>query len=403
MPYHFFFSHARYDTQDGLLKNFYDKLQVEVSSQTGDWEPAPGGGTATPGEDAMRPGFRDARENELGEWWEQKLDRALRTSRTFIAICSPTYVRRSWCGREWQYFLTRVQEYHAQHGELSEPPPLIIPINWVTIPAPPAVVGKLQGAHESLGDYYARRGLRRVMIDKPEEFGRIVGEIADRITTVSQAHLLPNWPEVHQIKDVTNPFPADAGGPREAQFVYLVGRGDEFGSDGTRKLTGVYGKGPEFWKPYDPPDAKEAARAAWDAAARLDHDYFKLEPDDQLADAIIKARDRRRLVVLMVDPWTLRLPRYKDMIAGLKAEVNAFPVIAPWNDQDEDTRAKQSELRKVLEDTFEKVELARSADELRAKLVDALKKGHQAIVTTAKPRPVEGTGPITIPNVSGTR
>ena len=331
MPYHFFFSYARLETKtkDGLLDKFFNDLKNEVSTATGDWDSKDAGGDP-PDDDGMRPGFRDDRIDE-GEWWELKLDRALRTSRTFIGVCSPTYIRRDWCGREWQYFRTRVQEYHAQHVELPEPPALMIPVNWVPIPSPPEVLRVLQKAHQNLGEYYAERGLRKVMIDKPKdkdsEYQVIVGKIAERIVDVSGKCLLPNWTEVQQLKDVTSAFPAHAGGPRVAQFVYLVGRGDEVSADGRRTQTSSYGESPEFWKPYDPPDTARAARVAWDAAAKLNHDYYKLEPDDQLADAILKARDRRRLVVLMVDPWTLRVARYKNMIAALKTEVSAFPVV----------------------------------------------------------------------------
>ena len=352
----------------------------------------------------MRPGFRDARDIELGEWWELKLDRALRTSRTFIGVCSPTYVRRNWCGREWQYFRTRVQEYHAQHVELPEPPALMIPVNWVPIPSAPVVLGDLQKAHENLGEYYARRGLRKVMIDQPEAiYLDIVGKIAERIVAVSGQYLLPNWTEVQQLQDVTSPFPAHAGGPRVAQFVYLVGRGDEVGADGRRTQTSSYGKGPEFWKPYDPPNAKEAARVAWDAAAKLDHDYYKLEPDDQLADAILKARDRRRLVVLMVDPWTLRVAHYKNMIAALKTEVSAFPVVRPGTIRTRTQRRPGTNSARSSMRPSPKPRRPGRRTRLRVKLIDALKKGHQAIMTTAPPRPVEGAGPATIPIVSGTR
>ena len=52
--------------------------------------------------------FRDSVSIDLGEKWEAALEQALCVAQVFIAMVSPTYLRRSACSKEWAAFEWRL-------------------------------------------------------------------------------------------------------------------------------------------------------------------------------------------------------------------------------------------------------------------------------------------------------
>src|SRR4051812_47156457 len=103
----FFFSYARQDWDDRLEK-FYKRLAKEV-----------GRAKQLSETDA---GFYDQRSIEVGDVWDAKLRDALRTARVMVAICSPSYFTREYCGKELQVCIERVPA-----GATST---AIIPVMW---------------------------------------------------------------------------------------------------------------------------------------------------------------------------------------------------------------------------------------------------------------------------------
>ena len=51
--------------------------------------------------------FFDNRIIEPGDDWPSELTRAVKGSKTLVAICSPSYFHSRWCRSEWQSFLDR--------------------------------------------------------------------------------------------------------------------------------------------------------------------------------------------------------------------------------------------------------------------------------------------------------
>jgi hypothetical protein len=81
----FFFSYARAD-DDGYVQRFYADLVNEVGRQSGRRD-----------DDV---GFRDLSTIPVGSPWRQRLIEALSRTRTFVALCSPTYYGSEFCGKE---------------------------------------------------------------------------------------------------------------------------------------------------------------------------------------------------------------------------------------------------------------------------------------------------------------
>lgn len=60
--------------------------------------------------------FFDTQEIESGDYWEQKLRDALRSSRVLVAFVSPAYFRSSFCRWEWEQHLLRRERLAAEYG-----------------------------------------------------------------------------------------------------------------------------------------------------------------------------------------------------------------------------------------------------------------------------------------------
>jgi FxsC-like protein len=400
MNYKFFLSYARFEVNYHLRK-FYEDLVKEVGRITGQWEEG---------------GFLDTRALEVGSWWEVELAKALQTTRVFIYLCSPTYVRREWCGKEWQCFWTRLSAYWKEHPELRSPPSLMIPILWVPTPDLPAVISREQLYHEDFGEFYKENGLYQLMKRRPRHYPTVLNKIARAIAQSAEEHPLPAWPFAGQLEQVHNPFVAPTrAGPSAAQFVYVVGPRNEVGK--CREGLDAYGDDPvQTWKPYYPPASDLAATVAWRAVAREKFDYEELPLDESLLERILGARQKNKIVVLLVDAWTLQLPRYQKLMDDYRkltgTDALADPsepnrrrncvVVVPWNHQDPETRRHSDRLLKTLRSTLGDgaAATADSPEELYAAVVRQLIQVRKSLLETGPVlRPVPAGEARAIPSL----
>jgi hypothetical protein len=142
---HFFLSHARADA-DPYFETFYRDFIEELRGKVG-----------APNVDGL--GFRDTEDIALGALWRPEIERALLESRTFLAMLSPTYIKRPACAKEWAGFEWRLRR---QGGAATA---LLLPLVWIPTPPGdlPAVVQARQFAHAALGRTYVTHGLRVVV------------------------------------------------------------------------------------------------------------------------------------------------------------------------------------------------------------------------------------------------
>src|ERR1700761_5112877 len=102
----FFFSYARADLNSNpFLRKFYRELTAQIKlSET-------------------QEGFFDQENLQAGDIWDAKLKEALETSKKLIFVCSPSYLRSEYCGKEFQACLTRQQAVGGSSTAL-------IPVIW---------------------------------------------------------------------------------------------------------------------------------------------------------------------------------------------------------------------------------------------------------------------------------
>ena len=94
----FMLSYARLDARDDpYLRRFFDELKTEVRRRAG-----------------IEPGdicFIDQENIEPGEEWSPELAEAIGTCNALVCIYTPTYFTREYCGKEWQFFRSRLDQY----------------------------------------------------------------------------------------------------------------------------------------------------------------------------------------------------------------------------------------------------------------------------------------------------
>ena len=351
-PYCFFLSYAREDKEwdhAGTIPTFYRDLVEAIRVRT-NWP-------------VERVGFMETAEIVPGTRWPPKLSAELATCRAFVPILSPTYFDRTFCGQEWAVFEERLQ---ASPDASGQPPPLIQPVQFVApehLTGMPAVVADVQNTFDKYPAAYSRLGLQQLAGLEPREYKQFVAAFADALKAAVKAHPLPPSAPVSDIRTVVSAFQkpgthvtathADAvpTGPRFAQFFFVAASRSEL--LGVRQDLEPYGDAGEDWQPYLPELSDEVAIIAQEVAAREKLRYESLPLDDDFIAAIKEAVKRNKIVVVLVDSWTVRLARYKELMVQLDGhDFDNCVVIVPWNLKDPETTATRDVLVQAIQATF---------------------------------------------------
>ena len=161
--------------------------------------------------------------------------------------------------------------------------------------------------------------------------------------------MLPHGPIAHRPHYTVRVPP----GPGYALFFYIAGarpvRGTEGGDDVLRHI----------WRsglvPVLPTAAAGADRSHRAEAVRdMGIICYHLPMDRLLADRIEEAQANNNIVIIIVDPWTLRLPDYRKVLEGCdRRDYYNCAVLLAWNKNDAESSREISELnRKIREEVF---------------------------------------------------
>jgi FxsC-like protein len=359
MSYLFFLSYAREDNNtDGLVKKFYEDLSKDIAEKI-----------------AVSPndvGFFDGEEIEPGADWDQKLASALQQSSVFIAAYSPYYFQKKFCGKEWTVFRSRVEAYAKGLPKGSEFPALMFPVLWqkedYVLPRIPTALGKIQYKFDDYGKAYAEQGLRVMLRNKKfrQQYDDFIPILADKVIEAAERHKLPalaNLPSLDQVEEIfpaQSPAPArialpQSGGanPRYVKFIFLAGRKHEL--QPFRTSLDSYGESGGEWRPWLPDPRDEVDLLVQDVVQRerlISDGVISL--DDDLEKRLNEAEDGNKIVVIVVDLWTLQLPSYRKLMREVvdpKQLVNCV-IVVPWNPQDTEAVNQRQTLENLLQATF---------------------------------------------------
>jgi FxsC-like protein len=140
-------------------------------------------------------------------------------------------------------------------------------------------------------------------------------------------------------------------GPGHVKFVVVAGRDSELIA--VRKNVDCYGDDSLDWRPYFPRHDRRAISLLQFVAAceNLISSSLDLGPD--IADQLRNAEGENTVVVIAVDPWSIRLAPYHDLMREFdgKSFLNCA-VLVPWNNDDDETKTNRSHLMTALQITF---------------------------------------------------
>jgi FxsC-like protein len=359
MSYLFFLSYAREDNKsDGLVRKFYEDLCKDISGKI----------AASPND----VGFFDGAEIEPGALWDQKLASALQQSGVFLAIYSPYYFQKKFCGKEWAVFSSRVEAYAKSLPQAAEFPALMFPVLWQSenyvLQRIPAALGKIQYKYDAYGKAYAEQGLRTMLRNKKfrQQYDDFIPVLADLVIEASQKHKPPALLNLPPLDQVLETFPAqaaapssiqqpqDAGAnPRYVKFIFLAGRRQEL--QPFRASLDPYGESGGEWRPWLPNPRDEVDLLVQDVIQRerlISEGPIPL--DNELEKRLEEAENGNKIVVIVVDLWTLRLENYRKLMRDVvdpKQLVNCV-IVVPWNPQDAEAVNQRQKLEALLQSTF---------------------------------------------------
>lgn len=409
----FFLSHAN-DNKDRYLRKFYQDLNRQVSARSGE----------------RGDGFLDETSIELGKRWSDELTGALQDCRTFIPIYSPSYFTSDFCGKEWQIFNNRQDAYTAKLEADKSRPSLVFPVLWIPaslLPkALPEAVSKVQYQHSDLGEVYAREGLWQLMkVGKyRDQYNTFLAKLAEKVIQAAREHVLPPDPHPRPADEIESAFHPRANetvrnaskstnaGPRCVQVVFVAGRKDEL-SEIRQKVESYGEKGGRDWFPYLPDVTEEIGIMVQRIATAEQFHYEYVHIDDGIIKRIEDAERQNNIVAIIVDTWTLCLPRYSLSMREYDGRkfLNCV-VLVSWNKRDPETTTMLSSLINGMQRTFLRNCIQRdtncffeisSHEELKRALSAALHKALQRIIQGSKVMRAESEPFISKPLITGVR
>jgi FxsC-like protein len=396
MAYWFFFSYAHADYND-YLGTFYRDLEGEVRQLTGD--PLAG------------IGFLDRKDIEHGATWDATLERGLKNCKVFVPLYSPSYFRALYCGKEFAVFRERLHDFLLRSGA-AVADSLILPVLWNpednVLPRIPPAINKIQYKHGGYPAPYLTAGVSQMVklgvapnTKYYNEYWDFVREFAKTIVmTVDKLVLPPHTTTLTPLADVHGPFPTvnipGESGPRYVQFIFVAGNQSELQA-AQRKDLKFYGQqGGSDWQPYLDKYKGTATALAIEAIEAVSKD-LRFEPvalSKGIVEQVRLAASQDKIVVVMIDTWTLQDPKYSQWMAPLDtySSVNCITLIT-WNEDDQEATLVKGQLEDAVKAAFTtKVEQSpsnflhnkiKSYDTFKIELIKALGQAQADIVAGA--------------------
>ncbi|MFD0354461.1 TIR-like protein FxsC [Streptomyces sp. NPDC127110] len=302
-------------------------------------------------------GFMD-REIRSGEGWSERLGAALATCRVFVPLFSPRYFASEMCGKEWFAFAQRT----IQHGAVSNQPAAeaIVPALWVPVPPSqlPGPAERLQFNHNTFGERYVTDGLYGLIKLRgyAEQYEQAVYELARRIVRVAETvRLHPVRPLDYRV--VPSAFghsggqgAVPGGSPSRTLHVTVAAASRHDLPDG--RSPEYYGESALDWNPYHPTSQRPVAYVAEDLVRNLNYQTTMSSFDDE-AGHFDSKQPPTRPEILIVDRWAVEDEQRRQRLAAFDQEHRPWiNVVVPWNRYDHQSRAKEAELARRLEETL---------------------------------------------------
>jgi len=369
MAYEFFFSYTRGNSGQ-YLQQFFAHLSDELREQMG----LPKG---------TEVGFFDQQEIELGEEWQETILGALQASKVMVCVYSPGYFKSPYCGKEWQFFQMRREAFRRSKAAAGvQPPPLpptIKPVFWLA-PLPTDLDDAVKASQYLWGDpndEHNREGLKYVLQkfnDYSSLYWNYVKRLATEIREAAAAYDMPQLTPRPPLKAVPSAFvkqvvartePQQAASPvhvqdepRHVRFVFVAGNPNEFG--GVRSPAAYVSTGARDWRPFYPQITSRIGRFVQNFVSdeELDFDSSELLLDDNLIQEIEKAYHERKIVIILVDGWSVSWKQeYQQILQRFDRDLKPYiincSVLVPWNESDTEVADRRDAIVETVRNTFD--------------------------------------------------
>ncbi|MFD3723133.1 TIR-like protein FxsC [Streptomyces sp. NPDC058674] len=293
-------------------------------------------------------GFMD-REIRSGEGWSERLGAALATCRVFVPLFSPRYFASEMCGKEWFAFTQRLIQKSAITNESAD---AIVPALWVPVPPAqlPGPAERLQFNHNTFGERYVTDGLYGLIKLRgyAEQYERAVYELAKRIVSVAETVRLESTRPV-DYRGIPSAFGTPGNAGRTLQVTVAASSRHDLPEGRSPEY---YGDSALEWNPYHPVSQKPIAYVAEDLVRSLNYRTTMATFDDE-AGHFDSKQPPTRPEILIVDRWVVEDEQRRQRLAAFDQESRPWiNVVVPWNRYDHQSRAKEAELTRRLEETL---------------------------------------------------
>jgi hypothetical protein len=301
----FFVSYARADAEYQPDREDLNKFVEDLSARVARKLPTPREGVR----------FFDSSSIETGEVWSDQLADALMKSKVGVALYTPSYFTRRWCGKEFQVFLNRRQAVQNASG--------IVPVLWMKCTTLPSAVDKFQYKDAAFPAEYAQVGMQQLLRLKAvyaDKYELALEAVAERIVAAAAQSLKPlaaldfdNLRSAWEESVEANPQSHKEGSVSKTCFVFVSRQGWD-------------------WQPYPVLDRKIGA-VAQQISGELGLRYEEIKCDATLKDKLKETNESKVPTVLFADPGSLLDKAYAEPMQDYDTQflLNCAALV-PWDE-----------------------------------------------------------------------
>ena len=218
-----------------------------------------------------------------------------------------------------------------------------------------------------------------------------------------------------EINEGSSPAPGDGGapnlGPGAAQFLFIAGTDAELRE--VRERVEAYGpEGGRDWRPFHPDIPRPVGVISQGVAADAELYYEQLPLGDDLLARLRAAEQTNTIVLILVDPWSAELNRYRERLTAFdQANFINCGILVTWNVGDEETASSAQRLRDQIRQSLYRTfvsggtfvrDSVESAEQLEREVREAIDNIRRKINQHAEVmRPVDSGQLTSLPQVSG--
>ncbi len=289
--------------------------------------------------------------------WRQDMRLALASSRILVPLYSPLYFQNAYCGKEWEVFNQRFHENKRLVYPDVGNPTVILPVCWRAPVVLPADVSRYQIQYEGfVQGYDADHGLEYLMSRERyrDAYQDFLFTFSRKLLALAQEQGDAKVRDLPGFDDLNPPFPGiNKPGLKYVRYVFVAGLKNEMVTLRETRECYANSLNRKDWRPCYPDLTRPVEKIATGPAKAASKTYEFVEHSPQLMTRLREARRLNNIVVLVVDPWSVKLPNMRQFLDDFDSE--EFPnagVLVNWNAKDPETTAQTAKLQEMMQDHF---------------------------------------------------